>query len=104
MSPPRLEPKHDGPHLSRRAACPSAPSVSHSGPRGARAPVPISVVIERVVKLRKTGNILVGLCPFHGEATPSFAVYARGGDRVRVPFFVCYGCGLKGDVIKFVME
>jgi hypothetical protein len=69
-----------------------------------RERVPISVVIERVVRLKKTGNALVGLCPFHGEATPSFAVYARGGDRVRVPFFVCYGCGLKGDVIKFVME
>ena len=35
------------------------------------------------------------MCPFHGEKTPSFHVYDKG-------FFKCYGCGLGGDVIKFV--
>ena len=37
-----------------------------------------------------------GLCPFHGEKTPSFQV---NGDK---GFFHCFGCGVGGDVIKFV--
>ena len=37
-----------------------------------------------------------GLCPFHGEKTPSFHVNGEKG------FFHCFGCGVGGDVIKFV--
>jgi len=55
----------------------------------------VQVVQERV-PLRRSGTAWKGLCPFHGEKTPSFQVH---GDR---GFFYCFGCGVGGDVIKFV--
>ncbi len=56
----------------------------------------IGTFIGAYVQLRKRGNDLVGLCPFHGEKTPSFHVHPDRG------FFKCFGCGQSGDVIKFV--
>lgn len=56
----------------------------------------VEVVGESVV-LKRQGASYVGLCPFHGERTPSFHV--RDNDR----FFHCFGCGESGNVIKFVM-
>jgi DNA primase len=56
----------------------------------------IGSFIGGYVALRKRGNDLVGLCPFHGEKTPSFHVHPDRG------FFKCFGCGQGGDVIKFV--
>ncbi len=41
---------------------------------------------------------MVGLCPFHGEKTPSFNVYTENGS------FYCFGCGVGGDVISFIMK
>jgi len=58
----------------------------------------IGTFIGTYVQLRKRGNDLVGLCPFHGEKTPSFHVHPDRG------FFKCFGCGKGGDVIKFVQE
>jgi DNA primase len=56
----------------------------------------VQVVGERV-QLRKAGGASwKGLCPFHGEKTPSFNVHGDKG------FFHCFGCGVGGDVIKFV--
>src|SRR5512134_2899291 len=55
----------------------------------------VQVVQERV-PLRRSGATWKGLCPFHGEKTPSFHV---NGDK---GFFHCFGCGVGGDVIKFV--
>jgi DNA primase len=55
----------------------------------------VQIVQERV-PLRRSGATWKGLCPFHGEKTPSFHV---NGDR---GFFHCFGCGVGGDVIKFV--
>ncbi len=55
----------------------------------------VQVVQERV-PLRRSGTAWKGLCPFHGEKTPSFHV---NGDK---GFFHCFGCGVGGDVIKFV--
>ena len=55
----------------------------------------VQVVQERV-QLRRSGVAWKGLCPFHGEKTPSFQV---NGDK---GFFHCFGCGVGGDVIKFV--
>jgi DNA primase len=52
-------------------------------------------VIQERVPLRRSGTTWKGLCPFHGEKTPSFHVYDKG-------FFKCYGCGVGGDVIKFI--
>jgi DNA primase len=55
----------------------------------------VQVVNERV-PLRRSGATWKGLCPFHGEKTPSFHV---NGDK---GFFHCFGCGVGGDVIKFI--
>jgi len=54
--------------------------------------------IGRVVKLRKRGVLWEGLCPFHGEKTPSFKVYEDS------QHYHCYGCGASGDVISFYMK
>ena len=56
----------------------------------------IVVVIQDYVSLRKVGGAYKGLCPFHGEKTPSFQVNRDKG------FFHCFGCGVGGDVIKFI--
>ncbi len=58
--------------------------------------VDIVQVVQERVPLRKSGATWKGLCPFHGEKTPSFHVNGEKG------FFHCFGCGLGGDVIKFV--
>lgn len=55
----------------------------------------VQIVQERM-PLRRSGATWKGLCPFHGEKTPSFHV---NGDK---GFFHCFGCGVGGDVIKFV--
>ena len=55
----------------------------------------VQVVQERV-PLKRSGATWKGLCPFHGEKTPSFHVNGEKG------FFHCFGCSVGGDVIKFV--
>jgi hypothetical protein len=57
----------------------------------------VSMVVGRVVALKKAGAEQVGLCPFHDEKTPSFTV----NDRKQ--FYHCFGCGQHGDAIAFVM-
>jgi len=61
-----------------------------------KAQTNIVSIIGDVVSLKKTGNTWKGLCPFHTEKTPSFNVNADKG------FFKCFGCGVGGDVVKFV--
>src|ERR1051326_309130 len=56
----------------------------------------IVVVIQDYLSLKKTGATYKGLCPFHGEKTPSFHVNRDKG------FFHCFGCGVGGDVFKFL--
>ena len=56
----------------------------------------IVVVIQDYVSLKRVGATYKGLCPFHGEKTPSFHVNRDKG------FFHCFGCGVGGDVIKFI--
>jgi DNA primase len=53
-------------------------------------------VVQEHVSLKKAGATYKGLCPFHGEKTPSFHVNREKG------FFHCFGCGVGGDVIKFI--
>lgn len=55
-------------------------------------------VIGQVVALKKAGSNFKGLCPFHGEKTPSFVV--SEGKQI----FTCFGCGASGDVLSFVMK
>ncbi len=58
----------------------------------------IIAVIGQHVQLRKAGRNWKGLCPFHGEKTPSFNVSPDKG------FFHCFGCQKHGDVFTFIME
>ena len=57
----------------------------------------LSAVVQEHVTLKRAGRTLKGLCPFHGEKTPSFHVDEQKG------FFHCFGCQVGGDVYKFVM-
>lgn len=56
----------------------------------------IVLVIQDYVSLKKVGATYKGLCPFHNEKTPSFQVNRDKG------FFHCFGCGVGGDVLKFL--
>lgn len=53
-------------------------------------------VAASYVNLKHSGRSMVGLCPFHGEKTPSFHVFPENGS------FYCFGCGAGGDVITFI--
>src|SRR5580700_9578102 len=56
-------------------------------------------IVGDYIKLKKTGaQNYSGLCPFHGEKTPSFSVHATK------QFFYCFGCHEKGDVFKFIQK
>ena len=63
-----------------------------------RTAQPISTVIGNYVALKRAGRNHIGLCPFHGEKTPSFNVRDETGR------YKCFGCGASGDVFKFVQE
>jgi DNA primase len=54
--------------------------------------------IGAVVSLKKSGKAFKGLCPFHGERTPSFYVFPDKQD------WHCFGCGERGDIITFVQK
>jgi DNA primase len=60
--------------------------------------VDIVDVIGEYVQLRKQGRNYFGLCPFHGENTPSFSVSPEK------QIFHCFGCGTGGNVISFLMQ
>lgn len=56
----------------------------------------IETVIAPYVNLKRRGKNLVGLCPFHGEKTPSFTVYPETAS------YYCFGCGAGGDIFTFI--
>src|SRR5881392_1448749 len=55
-------------------------------------------VIGEFVKMKKRGANYLGLCPFHGEKTPSFTVSPSK------EIYKCFGCGKSGNTISFLME
>lgn len=55
-------------------------------------------VVSKYVRLKKSGNSYIGLCPFHNEKTPSFSVSPQRG------VCHCFGCGEGGNVISFLMK
>ena len=64
--------------------------------RRVRDSINVYDLISGYVALRKTGKNWLGLCPFHSEKTPSFNV------NTEKQIFHCFGCGVGGDVFKFV--
>lgn len=63
-----------------------------------RARTSLVDLIGRTVALKRAGRDHVGLCPFHGERTPSFTVNEDKG------FYHCFGCGAHGDAFGWVMD
>lgn len=57
----------------------------------------IAEVVSSYVNLKRAGNLYTGLCPFHAEKTPSFKV----NPERRI--FHCFGCGVGGNVFRFLM-
>lgn len=55
-------------------------------------------VISEYIQLTKKGRNFFGLCPFHGENTPSFSVSQEK------QIFHCFGCGKGGNALRFLME
>ncbi len=60
--------------------------------------VDIVDVVGRHVELKRGGANFMGLCPFHGEKSPSFSVSPSK------QFYYCFGCGASGDAIRFLTE
>src|SRR5262245_20075187 len=60
--------------------------------------VRVEDVVGEFVNLRRRGVNLIGLCPFHGEKTPSFNVNPARN------IFKCFGCGKGGDAVTFLRE
>lgn len=58
----------------------------------------IAHVISQYMSIKQSGSNFKGLCPFHGEKTPSFYI------STSKQMYKCFGCGEGGDVIKFVMS
>ena len=58
----------------------------------------VADVVGETVALRKAGTTLKGLCPFHGEKTPSFVVTPARET------WKCFGCGKGGTAVNFIIE
>lgn len=61
-----------------------------------RSRADIETIISSYVNIKRAGRISKGLCPFHGEKTPSFTVYPD------TQSYYCFGCGNGGDVVTFI--
>lgn len=55
-------------------------------------------ILSQRIRLKKSGNNFVGLCPFHQEKTPSFSAHPTK------QFYYCFGCGASGNAINFLMQ
>lgn len=63
-----------------------------------KATINIEDIIGQYVALKRAGSTIKGCCPFHNEKTPSFVVSPLKG------MYKCFGCGVSGDAINFLME
>ncbi len=61
-----------------------------------RSRADVETIISSYVNIKRAGRISKGLCPFHGEKTPSFTVYPD------TQSYYCFGCGSGGDVVTFI--
>jgi len=77
---------------------PAAPAMADSVVNEVKERLDVVEIIGQTVQLKKAGRTYKGLCPFHGEKSPSFVVYPEDGG------YKCFGCGESGDVITFVMK
>src|SRR5580698_3644160 len=75
-----------------------AMAISESEIAQVRSATDIVALISETVALKKSGRRWTGLCPFHGEKTPSFSVNAEEGR------YYCFGCRASGDQITWVRE
>ena len=75
-----------------------AKMISREFVEAVRQRVDLAGIVGGYVPLRRQGNNLIGLCPFHSEKTPSFSVSPDKN------YFYCFGCHKGGDVFKFLME
>ncbi len=71
-------------------------AVSEEFLRELRERIDIEDVVSPYVNLRRRGRLLIGLCPFHNEKTPSFTVYPD------TQSFYCFGCGVGGEIVTFI--
>src|SRR6476659_1874326 len=74
------------------------PRISDSSKEKVREAVDIVDLINHYTDLRRNGSQYMGRCPFHEDNSPSFSVNPH--DKV----YHCFGCGVGGDVFKFVQE
>lgn len=72
--------------------------IAQTSIEGLKQVIDIVDVLSNYLELKKVGSNFTACCPFHNEKTPSFVV-----NRVK-GLYHCYGCGVGGDCIKFVME
>ena len=63
-----------------------------------RQSINIMDLVEAVTTVKKRGTSIKAVCPFHQEKTPSMSLSPARG------FYHCFGCGVGGDIFKFVME
>ncbi len=84
---------------AERASEPENPPARHAY-RATRikAILPLQRIAARYTELLPSGPRLVGLCPFHEDAVPSFTVYPDTNT------YYCFGCGVHGDVITLIEE
>jgi DNA primase len=73
-------------------------AISESEIAQVRAQSDIVALISETVALKRSGQRWTGLCPFHGEKTPSFSVNAEEGR------YYCFGCRASGDQITWIRE
>ena len=95
--------RRNGPRRKRPEAAVHGPPVAESGlsvgvAAEIKSKLDIVEFIQESVPLKKAGQSFKGLCPFHGEKTPSFIVTPARES------WHCFGCGKGGDIFSFVME